>query len=408
MNALRRVKSTAAHRTRGGGGVAAAAAPVSAPLPEALPPPPREPRLRPRPRPQLLQLGLPLTAAADVAAALAQSSRRQTAARADAKREAVAAALHARRPPAIAESVLAEYLPYVTACERIASGLRERGRDTPRRPVRWKSALAAGGAVDDEVSGGFDVDVAFVLFSHALAKLHAALLPEGRTLLAGGDSEALVATSRDLQLAAGMFRHVADVSIPLVLQRLESSPPPELDERVAGAMAGLALAVAQCLVVRHAELAGFPPASLAKLSLGARALCNAAAEQAEACGPALAPAVAATAKDFAVFMRAMSQRLLADDAAARLALGERAGRMRVAVRYMSSLAAGGMLGALAAERLEQYSEVLREAEEDARREIEPEPEESVLGTSRMETKVMVQASSYEPPVAEPVKKTSYS
>lgn len=327
-----------------------------------------------------------------------------TAARADAKREAVATALRERRPASAAERALAEYIPYATACDGIASGLRARDVRVPRGVVHWESALAAEGEVGT-VAGGFAVDVAFVLFSHALAKVHAALLPEGRTMLGSGyEATELMTTSRDLQLAAGIFRYVADVSIPHVMQTLVEVPPPELDERVAATMAALALALAQCLVARHAELSGFPPASLAKLSLGARALCGAAAEAAAACAPALVPAVAAVARDLAVFMHGWSQRLLADDAAARLGLDERAARMRLAARDMDGLAGGGMLSALAADRLEEYTKVLRVTEEDARREIEPEPEESSLGMSAMETKVLVQAAAYEPPVAEVVKK----
>jgi BRO1-like domain len=416
MNSLRKAKTTMM-TTRGRGGSAAPSPTDALNLDSLALHDTRGPsrhdldhRARPRkppPPPALLVLGLPRPAAgATPAEVLAESVRRVTVARATDKRAVLVGVLQMQRGAEVVGKALAEYIAYATACDGIADGLRARNKSMPRDPFRWESALAARDAGEVVLNGGFAVDVVYVIFTQALLKLHVVLAPEGRTLLGSGDSAELMSASRELQLAAGMFHHVADVSIPHALRTLSQHPPPEMDDRVNRAMAQLCLAVAQCLVVRHAELSSFPPTSLVKLSLGARQLCTLAAEAAEACGPALAPAVAATGRELAQFMRAWSQRLLAADAAARLRVGEKTARARLALRYARALGSGGgVVGVLAAEKAAEYAETLAEFEGDARRMIEPEPAADTLGMRRLETKVIVQATAYDPPIAEVVKKT---
>jgi BRO1-like domain len=301
---------------------------------------------------------------------------------------------------------LREYVPYAAACAAIADGLRARNKVLPRDPFRWEGVLGGRGAgIAAGVDGGFAVELAFVLFTDALLKVHVVLAPEGRTALDGADPTALMAAGRELQAAAGVFRYIADEAVPRALAALSTPPPPELDAHVNAALAALCLAVAQCLVVRNAELSSYPPSTLVKLSLGAHALCTRAAEAADACAPLLSPLVAATGRDLAAFMQGWSQRLLAVNAHEEGRLGEKTGRVRAALRCMSELAAsGGAVGALAADRSAQYAETMREYEEDVRREIVRELPEDELGMSRMETKVIVQEVKYSLPVAEVVKK----
>lgn len=356
------------------------------------------------PSKNLLLLGLPQTQPTDVASILRESSRSVTASRSDAAREKVQISLRGSRLGAVAR-VLTDYIPYATACADIADGLRARGKLRDREPFHWKSSLApSSAAAVSQVSGGFSVELVFVVSAAALNRLHVALSPEGRTMLASDQIPELLAASKELQVAAGMYTWLADVGIPRALESLSAPPSPELDPHVARAMQQLCLAVAQCLVVRNAELSGLPPGSLAKLALGAQALCVRAADAAMLCGKGVSGAVCAVSVDIGRLMRGWSQALLAK---ATGHVGDRLGRIRMACEDARKLAGrGGVVSQLAGDWLVVYSSIFDEYEGDARRNIEPESRPEALGTSRMETKVIVKESPYEPPKAQTVKKSS--
>lgn len=336
-----------------------------------------------------------LQAAADKSTVLNEATK--------ARQQVIQGLLERRQANVIATRVQ-EYLPRLFDCAAIAEDLRMRNVNFPATPIRWTSALSPNMQAPSDlnrrpsISGGFPLDIVFVLSVNALNSIQAVLTPPG-TLLLSENTDVWVNCNKQLQHAAGMFDYLAARAVPAALQFCSTPPPAELDPAVHRALSKLCLSLAQVLVLRKADLDLQKSNLLSKLAIGALSMLKETTDALQPCREILFPCVLSVPAELSQLVAAWSQRLLADVAKSKEYHGEALARMRLAVVDLEALAmSNSIFGALAQRWLPTYLGTRNTFDDDnEKRYLQVEPAVADLQLDMKAGKQAVEAVQFAPP-----------